>query len=134
MAQPTLFDIGEALPKCQQIPMEKRCIPGVSGRGPQGETCRTCKHKTYNSTGVNNYLKCGVMMHAWTNGPGTDIKASWPACERWRPQKEVDMYTPEFKDQTSYTLEDYAVMADYWEERGEDVKAFLCRQQAEPPF
>jgi hypothetical protein len=52
------------------------------GSGPAGETCKTCKHlcrSTYNRT----YLKCGVIRHRWTRGPGTDIRAKSPACRIW---------------------------------------------------
>lgn len=52
------------------------------GTGPDGETCKTCKHlvrKTMSKT----YLKCGLMRATWTGGCGTDVKANDPACKKW---------------------------------------------------
>lgn len=52
------------------------------GTGPAGETCRTCRHYTRKRMS-KVYRKCGLMAQHWTNGYGTDIKASAPACRRW---------------------------------------------------
>lgn len=52
------------------------------GTGPAGETCKTCEHyviRRYSKT----YRKCGLMRAQWTAGPGTDIRASDPACKKW---------------------------------------------------
>lgn len=58
-----------------------------SGRSPANgerlrgsEKCATCRHlrrKTFSRT----YLKCGKGPD--TNGPGTDLRARWPACVLW---------------------------------------------------
>lgn len=56
------------------------------GTGPEGEKCKTCAHYTHNrgSEGRRRpYPKCAIMRPFWTNGPGTDIKASSPACRHW---------------------------------------------------
>ncbi len=53
------------------------------GTGPEGETCRTCKHRTHNQSGARPYQKCALMRHCWTLGPGTDIRAKDPACRFW---------------------------------------------------
>lgn len=54
------------------------------GTGPANETCRSCKHYTYNETRTTRtYRKCNLMRTIWTHGPGTDIKASSPACSKW---------------------------------------------------
>jgi hypothetical protein len=57
------------------------------GTGPAGETCKTCAHYT-RVQHAKVYLKCGLMRSVWTNGPGTDIKASSPACEKWTANEQ----------------------------------------------
>lgn len=52
------------------------------GSGPEGETCKTCEHIARKEMG-KTYLKCGLMQAQWTGGPGTDIRASAPACSKW---------------------------------------------------
>lgn len=53
------------------------------GTGPAGETCKTCAHAVRVQGGSRKFLKCAVIRHRWTHGPGTDIKAGSPACEMW---------------------------------------------------
>lgn len=53
------------------------------GTGPAGETCKTCQHYCRTGGHAKHYLKCGRTRHAWTHGPGTDIKAGAPACKFW---------------------------------------------------
>jgi hypothetical protein len=53
------------------------------GSGPAGEKCKTCQHYTHRVR-AKAYRKCELMVHAWTGGPGTDIKANAPACRRWQ--------------------------------------------------
>lgn len=76
-----LFDAGPREPAPR--PLSKYCTPADPGTGPAGEMCRSCKHykRVHWQAGV--HLKCGLMQHAWTHGPGTDIKAGWPACSQW---------------------------------------------------
>jgi hypothetical protein len=81
-----LFDPGPPKPLGHQKPHNMRCVPGLNGNGPDGETCRTCKHLVHTGH-YGNYLKCGLCRSAWTHGPGTDIKASWPACEKWEKKE-----------------------------------------------
>lgn len=54
----------------------------LPGTGPAGETCKTCKHY-YVKQMSKSYRKCGLMQEFWTGGPGTDIRASDPACKKW---------------------------------------------------
>lgn len=42
-----------------------------------GETCGSCVHSKKHW----RYWKCDLVEH--TFGPGTDIRVSWPACQRW---------------------------------------------------
>ena len=53
---------------------------GTPGRGPAGETCRSCRH-LYRHEVAKTYLKCDRIR--WTNGAKTDIRAKSPACEHW---------------------------------------------------
>lgn len=58
------------------------------GTGPAGKTCRDCAHKrTMTNTGSKSWIKCELMRRAWTNGPGTDIRAGSPACRRFEGKK-----------------------------------------------
>jgi len=52
------------------------------GSGPEGESCKTCKHLS-RVRHAKTYLKCGLVKHAWTAGPKTDIRAKSPACQLW---------------------------------------------------
>jgi hypothetical protein len=49
------------------------------GTGPAGKTCRQCRYFTHVHK-ASVYRKCLRMRAQWTGGPGTDIKASAPAC------------------------------------------------------
>lgn len=66
----TLFDAGRRL--------LSKCRP--PGLGPEGKTCRTCRHYTRVQGGARAYPKCGLMRHRWTGGKGSDIRAGDPAC------------------------------------------------------
>lgn len=57
------------------------------GSGPEGEFCKTCKH-LYRHERSKAYLKCNLMRHAWTCGPGSDVRANSPACARWESPDE----------------------------------------------
>jgi hypothetical protein len=77
----TLFGPMETEPKGR--PLTRRCTPALSGTGPEGETCRSCRHYTRDQYHDYVYRKCGLMRHAWSRGEGTDIRAKWPACACW---------------------------------------------------
>lgn len=76
----------EAKPKGTQ-PKGYAAPPGT---GPKGETCKTCFHYAVKKLG-GTYRKCHLMQRHWTNGPGTDIKASAPACRLWTPKEEEEI-------------------------------------------
>lgn len=76
--QTMLFDVGPRL----NVP-PKTCTPAPIGSGPSGATCGTCWHKQRVHYHTRFYLKCGLMEHAWTHGPGSDIRAKWPACREY---------------------------------------------------
>ena len=64
----------------QKWAVKKRGHAAQPGSGPEGETCKTCRHRTrlvYN----RSYPKCGLVppKHSKT----TDIRLTDPACELW---------------------------------------------------
>lgn len=68
----------------QKTPRKNAGYAAPPGTGPDGETCRTCKHYAYNHNRTSRrYPKCALMEAVWTHGPGTDIKARSPACSCW---------------------------------------------------
>lgn len=52
------------------------------GTGPEGETCKTCKH-LYRKRESKVYMKCLLVRERWTGGFKTDIRAKDPACKKW---------------------------------------------------
>ena len=55
----------------------------VYGLGPDGKTCKTCKHlvaKRY----ANTYYKCALRKN--TGGAGTDHRVNWTACGKWEAE------------------------------------------------
>jgi len=81
----TVAEARAMLAKKGRRPTQKRGGADKPGTGPQGETCKTCRH-IYRNEMAKTYLKCGLMRAVWTGGPATDIKASWPACSKWEPR------------------------------------------------
>lgn len=59
---------------------KKNGYAATPGTGPDGESCKTCNHKTYHEC-VKRYYKCDLIN--WGNGAGTDILLRSPACHRW---------------------------------------------------
>lgn len=81
-----LFGEPVDLSKLKKTVYKERAYPAPPGTGPADKTCRDCKNYTrveYSKA----YLKCGLMRSSWTGGPGTDIKASAPACRKYEPAK-----------------------------------------------
>lgn len=75
-------DITRHTGKPKRKPTQPKGYAGIPGRGPDGETCRSCQHKTYREYD-KKYIKCALTRQRWTNGPGSDIRARSPACEYW---------------------------------------------------
>lgn len=61
---------------------QRRGYAAPPGTGPEGETCKSCRHLSRKEMG-KTYLKCGLMKMAWTGGSGTDVLAKAPACRLW---------------------------------------------------
>ena len=60
--------------------LKGRGYAGHPGAGPAGQTCGTCVHFLRSGRG---YHKCSHPHALNSNGPGTDILVSAPACEHW---------------------------------------------------
>lgn len=55
-------------------------VPIVAGAD---QTCGGCAHLREKETGARRtFFKCALGRD--TNGPGTDIRKKWPACELWK--------------------------------------------------
>jgi hypothetical protein len=48
---------------------------------PELGTCGTCRHRDLYRGGARSWPKCDL--RGITHGPGTDCRASWPACSRY---------------------------------------------------
>lgn len=78
--EPVVLRVSEARRK----PTEPKGYAALPGTGPEGETCKTCRHKFgAGNSHARTYWKCELMRAHWTGGPGTDIRMRSPACRRW---------------------------------------------------
>lgn len=57
---------------------------GDPGRGPQGETCGTCRYFR-RAHALRSWHKCGHPYAPNSHSAATDILVSAPACEHWEP-------------------------------------------------
>ena len=70
----------------QRKPTVKRGYAAQPGTGPEGKTCRDCRHKLrLGNYGCKSFLKCDLRRATWTSGEGTDILARTPACSKFEP-------------------------------------------------
>lgn len=77
---PTLDLFGNPVQEDSRRATRLSGYPARPGTGPEGKTCRDCAHYRSVNYRAKRYRKCALLEHAWTHGPGTDIKASSPAC------------------------------------------------------
>lgn len=64
--------------------VEPRGYAGTPGTGPEGMTCRQCKHYvTLVIQSGRTFPKCILNKAKWTGGRGSDIRISTPACARF---------------------------------------------------
>lgn len=73
-------------------PTKKNGYAAQPGTGPEGMTCKQCKHK-HSFGGPNGqtrktFIKCELRRATWTNGEGTDILASSPACSKFEAKEQ----------------------------------------------
>jgi hypothetical protein len=52
-------------------------------RGPEGETCGTCRHCEGVKYHDKTYFKCGLVRACWSHGRKTDIRKKDQACVAW---------------------------------------------------
>ena len=64
----------------------KRGHAGIPGNGPDGETCKTCKHLVRKLM-AKTYMKCALTEAKWTGGAGSDVRVRDPACDFWEAKK-----------------------------------------------
>jgi hypothetical protein len=65
-------------------PTAKNGYAAPPGTGPEGKTCKDCKHKNSMSNGgAKHFIKCNLRRATWTHGEGTDILARSPACNKF---------------------------------------------------
>lgn len=69
-------------------PTVKNGYAAPPGTGPSGQTCKGCAHKRsmVSQGGSKRFIKCELRAATWTHGPGTDILASTPACNKFEPK------------------------------------------------
>lgn len=60
--------------------------PLVNTRGPDSKTCGDCIHRQLWGGHARNFPKCDLGPR--TNGPKTDVRASWPACHRFEEKPQ----------------------------------------------
>ena len=77
---------GEDLPDLPkpQTGKRKHAHPAPPGSGPQGQVCGHCQHYFRDVYHGRTHLKCALLRHAWTRGPGTDIRWHDAACRCFR--------------------------------------------------
>jgi len=61
--------------------IERGIHPVTRGPIDARKTCGECKHLYTTGERHRRYFKCGLVDH--TFGPGTDIRKSWPSCEKF---------------------------------------------------
>ncbi len=77
---------GQEISRIEQLSQKGRnpCIVQF-GAGPWGKECRECSHFIRVGGHARDYTKCDL--RKITNGPGSDHKASFPACARFEKRK-----------------------------------------------
>lgn len=69
-------------PKRGKHYVQPRGYVAMPGTGPEGETCKTCRHLCRKQMS-KVYLKCGLNSARWTGGRGSDVLSRSPACKLW---------------------------------------------------
>lgn len=91
LQEPDLFGhapLGAVAPSARKRDPIASGYAAVPGTGPQGETCKSCRHLVRRQWG-KTYLKCGLMRDYWTKGSGSDIRARAAACRRWEAEAQA---------------------------------------------
>ena len=75
------------LPPVKQPKNKVKGYRGMPGAGPDGETCRTCKHSYYRQYS-KRYWKCALVKE--THSTTTDIRLKSPACQFWEGEDNAN--------------------------------------------
>lgn len=67
--------------------VEPRGYYAPPGTGPEGETCKTCKHHVVRQYS-KRYHKCALAQARWTGGRSSDILTRAHACKGWEGGKD----------------------------------------------
>ena len=71
-------------PQSRAALVGRRGHAGNPGRGPDGETCGTCRSYCSVNWHGKPWRKCELNKPNWSHGPATDIRKKDPACEFWK--------------------------------------------------
>jgi hypothetical protein len=96
-----LFDPGPAEPAAEPMSYGRRLtvwrnetlangyhpITGVPLLADSDETCGSCAHVGRQGGVAGRFYKCKLNN---TGGPKTDLRLSWPACQKWEPEHSSD--------------------------------------------
>lgn len=63
--------------------VEPRGYADRPGTGPEGETCKSCRHSYHGGTGNKRFPKCELTRACHTSTRRTDILMRAPACSKW---------------------------------------------------
>jgi hypothetical protein len=72
----------EAKPRGKHY-IEPRGYAAKPGTGPEGESCKSCRHSIHAGTGGKRFPKCELMLACWTSSRRTDILMGAAACSKW---------------------------------------------------
>lgn len=128
MTQPELFSVSEVGERIVYPPVrpghKNRATAAPVGTGPPSETCKTCRFYERITYHDKTYLKCDLTRAYWTHGPGSDIKAKYPACREWRPTAErlAAIRVWDGKQLSELTNDEWHLAADWLAERGDPVE------------
>lgn len=71
------------VPKRGKYYVQPRGYADHPGTGPEGETCKSCKHSYHGGTGHKSFPKCALTRRCHTSGRRTDILMRAAACSKW---------------------------------------------------
>lgn len=75
------------VPKRGKHYVQPRGYAARPGTGPEGETCKTCRHSYHGGTGRRRYPKCALTRACHRSSRRTDILMGAPACEKFQPKE-----------------------------------------------
>lgn len=78
---------GDEIPDTPARRRVDRAHPAPPGTGPEGMTCRECKHMRRVEWHDYAYHKCQLMEHVWSHGGATDIRCKDAACRMFELSK-----------------------------------------------